>query len=177
MLLILHKIRIDRNKALRELVLKNMVLLEEQQKINDERWQQQNATKRKAKTPEDEERSKIIFTDFVHWLADEENFRRNDLTLDLASKELNTNREYLSRAINDHQVNFNELVNKYRVQEVMMVFSTPADDRNKLTLQILATEVGFNSSSVFIEAFRKLTGMTPTQFRDNVSKISHPTYN
>ena len=98
--------------------------------------------------------------------------RYPDLTLEMASRELNTNREYLSRAISYHRAHFTDLVNKHRVQEVMKVFSTPADARNKLTLQVLATEVGFNSNSVFIDAFRKVTGMTPTQFREHLSENS-----
>ena len=158
---------------LRELVQKNLKLFEKERHMNEQRWEHQKTTNSsRSKTRTEEERSKIIYTEFIHWLADEENFRRNDLTLEMASRELNTNREYLSRAISYHRAHFTDLVNKYRVQEVMKVFSTPADARNKLTLQVLATEVGFNSNSVFIDAFRKVTGMTPTQFREHLSENS-----
>ena len=37
-------------------------------------------------------------------------------------------------------------------------------------LMVLASEVGFNSNSVFIDAFRKVTGMTPTQFREHLNE-------
>ena len=169
----IFQVQKERNKVLRELVQKNLKLFEKERHMNEQRWEHQKTTNSsRSKTRTEEERSKIIYTEFIHWLADEENFRRNDLTLEMASRELNTNREYLSRAISYHRAHFTDLVNKYRVQEVMKVFSTPADARNKLTLQVLATEVGFNSNSVFIDAFRKVTGMTPTQFREHLSENS-----
>ncbi len=161
----------DRNKALRMLVQKNLKLLEKEVSQQQEAWNRQNNNlKKKIHNGNDEEKLQAIYTSFIHWLSDEGNFRRKDLTLSVASKELNTNRDYLSRAINEQNLHFNDLVNKYRVMEIIRVFSTPSDPRNKLTLQILATEVGFNSNSVFIDAFRRITGMTPTRFKEHLTE-------
>ena len=170
-LTVLFHIQKDRNRALRMLVHKNLKLLEKE--VDEERLARQkrsNTSKRKCQTENDEEKLQTIYDCFIHWLYDEGNYMRNDISLSVASKELNTNREYLSRAINEHNKHFNDLVNNYRVKEIIRIFSNPGDDRNKLTLQVLASEVGFNSNSVFIDAFRKVTGMTPTQFREHLNE-------
>jgi len=54
-------------------------------------------------------------------------------------------------------------VNSYRIEEAKKFFSDPVN-RKKTVLEILY-EVGFNSKSVFNNAFKKHTGITPTQFR------------
>lgn len=169
----ISEIRKARNVALTELVKKNLRLLEEQRKYNEEQVEKNKSIKRRLKNPSDEEHSKIIYSDFVNWLVKEGNFKRNDITLESTAKELNTNREYLSRAISDQNERFSDIINKYRIQEVIRIFSTPEDPRNKLNLKVIASEVGYNSNSVFIESFRKLTGMTPTQFKEH----SHSIYN
>lgn len=167
----LSEVQKDRNRALRMLVEKNIKLLQEEVRQEKAAWRRNNNTsKRKTNSDNDQEKIRTIYVGFIHWLNDEGNFRRNDITLSIAARELNTNREYLSRAINRQDLHFNDLVNKYRVMEVIGIFSNPADVRNKLTLQVLATEVGFNSNSVFIDAFRKVTGMTPTQFREHLNE-------
>lgn len=167
----LSEVQKDRNRALHMLVEKNIKLLQEEVRQEKAAWRKNNNTsKRKTNSDNDQEKIRTIYVGFIHWLNDEGNFRRNDITLSIAARELNTNREYLSRAINRQDLHFNDLVNKYRVMEVTGIFSNPADVRNKLTLQVLATEVGFNSNSVFIDAFRKVTGMTPTQFREHLNE-------
>lgn len=82
---------------------------------------------------------------------------------DLAAK-LSISPRYLSQSINDLlNQNFFDLINHYRIEEAKQLFSNPAH-RRKTILEILY-EVGFNSKSVFNSAFKKHTGMTPTEFR------------
>lgn len=82
---------------------------------------------------------------------------------DLADK-LSISPRYLSQAINDLlNQNFFDLINHYRIEEAKRLFSNPAH-RRKTILEILY-EVGFNSKSVFNNAFKKHTGMTPTEYR------------
>ena len=109
-----------------------------------------------------------VFDDFILWLETNKNFTRNDVNLEMAAREINTNREYLSQSISNRGTRFTDLINKYRIEEVIRIFSTSSDKRNQYGLNYIATEVGFNSNSVFIEAFRRQTGMTPTQFRKSL---------
>lgn len=59
------------------------------------------------------------------------------------SREIGTNRSYLSKAINQQGVRFTDLINKYRIQEIMQIFEDPEDPRNSKNLDEIAAEVGF----------------------------------
>ena len=162
------RIRKEKNKILKDLVVKNLKLLEEERKVNQAMKDTNICMKKSKRTPTDEERSNIIFGDLVEWLEKDNNFLRNDISLESVAKEIGTNRDYLSRSISDHDTRFPELINKYRINEAIRILTDKSDTRNKYSLQIIASEVGFNSHSTFIDAFRKQTSMTPVQFRDQM---------
>lgn len=86
----------------------------------------------------------------------------------MAAREIGTNRSYLSKSINQHGVGFSEIINRYRIREVIKIFEDEDDERNNYTLPEIATVVGFHTKSVFYDSFRKETGMTPSQFRENI---------
>lgn len=58
-------------------------------------------------------------------------------------------------------VNFNTYINRYRVDEAINMMK---DDRKRSLLSI-AFAVGFNSKSVFYDAFTKQTGLSPAKYR------------
>lgn len=71
---------------------------------------------------------------------------------------------HLSQVINSClNQNFYDFINSYRVKESQELLSQQLADK-KTILEILF-ETGFNSKSAFNLAFKKFTGMTPTQFR------------
>ena len=79
------------------------------------------------------------------------------------ARQLTVHPRELSRAINQgFKQNFFEFVGAYRVAEAKRRLSDPANTDN--ILQVMY-EAGFNSKSVFNTAFKKATGMTPTQYR------------
>jgi len=68
--------------------------------------------------------------------------------------------EILSRGL---QTSFYDLINRYRVSHAQKLLISP--DSSFLNLLGIAMESGFKSKSVFNDAFRKVTGMTPSEFR------------
>ena len=67
--------------------------------------------------------------------------------------------------------NFNDLVNRYRVQEVQRRLARP--EYAEHTLLRIALDCGFNSKSSFNRIFRELTGESPGRFRrDRTEKQS-----
>jgi len=71
---------------------------------------------------------------------------------------------HLSQVLNTyfHQ-NFFDFVNSYRIKESQRLLIDP--DNGKRTILAVVYETGFNSKSVFNSAFKKRTGMTPSEFR------------
>jgi len=154
----------SRNEVLKALVKKNLQLISDERKLN-EALHKQLSPKKLTRKSTDEEKDLQLFNTLTDWLLQGKQFTRKDLTLDTVARELATNREYLSRAISSQQQHFNEMINKYRIEEAIEAMTNTCDKRHKFSLNSIASDVGFKSNSVFIEAFRKHTGMNPAQFR------------
>lgn len=64
------------------------------------------------------------------------------------------------------ETNFNDLINKYRVEAFLAKVAEPESQR--FSIDGIATEVGFNSKASFYRAFKKATGKTPSQYLTNL---------
>jgi AraC-like DNA-binding protein len=70
---------------------------------------------------------------------------------------------HISRIINEQlNQNFFEFINHYRIEEAKQKILEVKESRSMLEI---AYDVGFNSKSAFNSAFKKITGQTPSQFR------------
>lgn len=76
----------------------------------------------------------------------------------------NTNPKYLSQIIRESRnQNFNSYINQLRINYISnKLYSTTLYREYKISY--LAEECGYASPQVFINAFRKETGMTPSYF-------------
>jgi AraC-like DNA-binding protein len=87
-----------------------------------------------------------------------------DLTIVKLGRRLAIPPRYLSQVINEFlKVNFHDFVNSYRVEEVKR-FLQDGSNGKKSFLEILF-EAGFSTKSAFNRAFKKHTGMTPSQYK------------
>lgn len=85
-----------------------------------------------------------------------------NLTLPLLAQELNIRPQLLSQFLNDNvQKSFTQFINEYRVQEAKRLLKENTD----LKIDAVGMECGFNSSSTFYSAFKKITGVTPATFQ------------
>lgn len=89
-------------------------------------------------------------------------FLENDLNLNSLADYVESNRHHVSMIINKHfDMNFNDYVNQFRVERLKEVI---LDKENQnYTLIHLAYECGFNNKVSFNKAFKKFTGLTPTE--------------
>ena len=95
-------------------------------------------------------------------------FLANILTLEQLAKQLEMPSRTLSHLINHHfKHNFFEFINQYRVEEAKRILSDP-HQANKTMIEVMA-DCGFNSKATFNTFFKKLAGMTPSQYRANTS--------
>jgi putative ABC transport system permease protein len=98
-----------------------------------------------------------------------------DLSLGSLAEKLNLHPHELSRIINTvFKKGFNDLVNEYRVRDVISKMKNPAYDH--MTLLGIAFEAGFNSQSSFSRIFKQLTGKSPAEFKKSPKK-EFPSYN
>lgn len=99
-------------------------------------------------------------------LVTEDWWRDPELTLASLARKLGTNTSDLSRAINEGLgINFNELINRLRVDEVKRVLAL-SDEPNLLDVAFAA---GFSSKASFNRCFKLYTGETPTGWRQSMS--------
>jgi len=72
---------------------------------------------------------------------------------------------HLSQVLNESlNHNFFSYTATYRIEEAKKILSIPAN--KNLMIEEIAEMVGYNSKSAFNNAFKKLTGMTPSQFKE-----------
>jgi len=91
-------------------------------------------------------------------------YRENHLTLAMLAEKLNTTKHSASQIINEHfNINFNELVNTYRIEEAKELLLS--DKNNNLHIIDIVYRVGFNNKVSFSRAFKKYAKTTPTQYR------------
>lgn len=103
-----------------------------------------------------------------NYMTENEPYLDASLSLhDLARQTKIPSRE-LSLAINHHlNKHFFDFVNEYRIEKAKQMLTDP--DKKEFTVLEILYEVGFNSKSSFNTAFKKHTGITPTQYRQSRS--------
>jgi len=85
------------------------------------------------------------------------------LTLDMLADKLKVNRVYLSQAFNyGIGKKFNDYINEYRVQESIRILSMDAS--RQYSIETIASMSGFNDRKTFYRVFKKITGLSPTEY-------------
>ncbi len=120
------------------------------------------------KSPLNREQGEEHVREMYRLMDEEELYTDPDLTLDMIAERVSASRHLLSRILNEIAgMNFYDFVNRYRVERVK---SDLQDEIAKgRSILELAYDAGFNSKSTFNAAFRKHTGMTPTEYRKSLS--------
>lgn len=96
-------------------------------------------------------------------------YLNSDLTLEKMADELKINKSHLSRLISSElNTGFIDYINQYRVEEAKSHLANP--DFSNYTLVSIGLESGFNSKSAFNNAFKKHTGMTPSEYKKSAEK-------
>lgn len=85
-----------------------------------------------------------------------------NLSLPLLAKKVGYLQTTVSQAINEKlDKSFNLYINEFRIQHARQLLT----DESHLTMELVAERSGFNSSSTFFAAFKKITGQTPASYR------------
>lgn len=96
-------------------------------------------------------------------------YKHAGLSLDLLSEHVGHKRYYISAALNHCTgKNFNTYVNEYRVKEAIRIMSEKTDTIP--TIDSISMEAGFNDRKTFHRVFKKVTGLSPGDFRRNMNE-------
>ena len=103
-------------------------------------------------------------TELLNLMIEKKLFKKKNLTVNDVAKEINIPRQHLSEILNVHmKIRFQDLLNKYRVEEFIKYLSK--EEYKNYTILAIATEVGFSSKSSFNTTFKKIKGITPSQYK------------
>jgi len=98
------------------------------------------------------------------YMKTSESFTQSELTIVDVAKDLQIHTKQISTAINTvHHQNFNSYINKFRIEKAIDLLREPS---TSLSIEGIGYEVGFHSKSAFYAAFKKVTGTTPTKFKE-----------
>jgi len=112
----------------------------------------------------DPQKADEVVPRLVQLMEKEKIFLNPDLTLKDLSRRLRIHYNYLSQIIHERfNTSYNDYINTYRIEEAMRMLSSP-EFKEQTVLEILY-DTGFYSKSVFNTAFKKHTGMTPSEYR------------
>lgn len=111
---------------------------------------------------------KQVYLDKVlNYMHNYKPYLQPNVTIASFSEELGINRYYISQVINESRgQNFSDFINSYRVEETKRLLQNP--EKKHLKILAIAYEAGFNSKTSFNTIFKKLTGMSPSEYRKKV---------
>lgn len=102
-----------------------------------------------------------------NFMSTEKPYLEAELSLPELANKLDIPSHHLSRVINEQfGVNFFDFVNQYRVEEVKSRINNP--EYENLSLLGIAFDCGFNTKSAFNRVFKKMTGFTPSEFKNKI---------
>lgn len=86
-----------------------------------------------------------------------------DFSIDVLARLCDEKTKVVSAELNASlSKNFNMLLNEYRVREMCRLLNDPTNAT--LTIEAVAQRVGYKSRSTYIAAFKKHTGLTPSEY-------------
>jgi len=162
-LLIVYYQKRNLNKAYKALFEKNKEILEIQKDLSEKQHE-----KYQRNTLSDEMQKELLDKIFIQ-MEDPSVTCDVEFSLDKLAELVQSNHAYVSQVINTAlKKNFRSFLNNYRIREAQRLFSEP--DSSKYTIEFIALQVGFKSSSAFRATFKEITGVSPTFYLKSIQK-------
>lgn len=110
----------------------------------------------------DASKAQLLIEGVKKLLEEQEMYKNPNIKLKDVASQLETTSHQLSQLLNDNlQKSFTELMNEYRVEEAKKLLKI----NTQYTLEAIGFEAGFSSKSSFYASFKKVVGLTPSQYK------------
>jgi len=97
-------------------------------------------------------------------MQQEKLYRESELKLETLADKLGVAKHYVSQVINQHyHVNYFEYINLMRIEEAKQLLLV--SDKKSMNIIEIAYTVGYNTKNTFNTAFRRIVGITPSEYR------------
>lgn len=115
-----------------------------------------------------EDRARLLLDKLERVMRDEKIYLDPTLNLQQLSARLEARPHQVSQLLNQFRnENFSDFINRYRVEHFKSAVNAPANAH--LSILAIAFDCGFNSKAAFNAVFKKMTGLTPSEYRESVS--------
>lgn len=114
----------------------------------------------------DKKDSQTLYKKIVALFENEKIYLNDKLNLNIIATKLEVKSREISQAINENtNQNFYDFVNQYRVEDAKVLLQDPKLKNEKIAT--IAYESGFGNVTSFNLAFKKKTGVTPSDYKKN----------
>jgi AraC-like DNA-binding protein len=137
--------------------------------INENKVSVNSEIRKYTRSGLEEEEAEKIYGNLIRFMKTNKPYLNPELNIYQLSDDLGLKKHHLSQVINEKSgMNFFDFVNTFRVEEIKRNLADPA--MRNFTLLGIGLESGFNSKATFNSAFKKFTGLTPSDFQKTVKK-------
>jgi AraC-like DNA-binding protein len=131
--------------------------------LKDYPKEENSEPKKYQKSPLSAEAALEIHERVKNIMSSEKLFKNEELTLNQLADVIKIHPNYLSQVINTYEKkNFYEYINELRIFSFINAVKLP--ENKKYTYLSLAYDCGFNSKSSFNRNFKKVTGISPSEY-------------
>ncbi|MBR6946319.1 MAG: helix-turn-helix domain-containing protein [Muribaculaceae bacterium] len=166
-LVLLVRSNIKQRNYIRHLYEKNVQLLDV--KVADPPLASQPIDEQEESAPKyqgllDQESKDRLFDQIKRVMDDMSIICKPDFSLQQLADQVGSNYKYVSQVLNEcYGKSFKQVLNEQRVREACRMFND-AERYGNLTIEAIAANLGFNSRSNFTVTFKRITGISPSDF-------------
>ena len=151
----------QKNRQLRE---RNRSLYEKNVQVMRIEAVEQEQRKAYSKSSLNDEQRETLVGRIQEVLANPDIICQQDFTLNKLAKMINSNTTYVSQVINEtYGMAFSNLLGSRRIHIACQWMEDPARV-GSITIEAIASASGFKSRTAFINAFKRETGLTPSEY-------------
>jgi AraC-like DNA-binding protein len=94
------------------------------------------------------------------------NLKDTELSAETVAQQLNISRRTLNRQLSVENITYSRLKNEVMIEAAKMMLT-----KTLYSTEMIAYELGYKDRSNFVHAFKRLTGVTPSQFRSHQQTV------